>query len=440
MPSPLYHALNHALTWTLTPLAVGYLRYRRRRGKEDPFRFRERQGVPSAARPCGPLVWVHAASVGEATAILGLVDRLLLSRSELSILVTTGTVTSADLLGTRLPARARHQFVPADLPQWVARFLEYWRPDLALWVESELWPNLVLQTHAHGVPMVLVNGRLSARSYRRWRWWPSLIKSVLSAFNLCLAQDENQAARFRTLGAREVDTVGDLKAAAAALPFDSRELLRLRGWIGSRPVWLAASTHLGEEEIAARAHRSLAIQHPDLLTIIAPRHPARGDAICTMLTAEGLRITQRSRCPSLTRETDVYVADTMGELGVFYRAAGIAFIGGSLVAKGGHNPLEAARLDCAVLHGPDMSNCTAMAAALAAAGAGETVTDAETLAQAVSALLADPRLRASRAAAGARAAAAGLGVLDAVLERLAPWLDRLAPAQDATEPRRALPA
>jgi 3-deoxy-D-manno-octulosonic-acid transferase len=432
--------LYRTLTWPLAPLAIAYLRQRRQRGKEDAIRFRERQGVASAPRPCGSLIWIHAASVGEATAILRLIDRLLQSRPALEILVTTGTVTSADLLEKRLPARARHQFVPADLPHWIARFLDHWRPDLALWVESELWPNLVLATHARGIPMVLVNGRLSERSYRRWRLWPGLIGPVLGAFNLCLTQDGDQAARFRLLGARQVGTVGDLKAAALALPIDPSDLSQLRRWIGSRPVWLAASTHAGEEQIAAQVHRHLAAEHSSLLTIIVPRHPARGDTIRAMLTAEGLRIACRARQEPVTHETDIYLADTMGELGLFYGLAGIAFIGGSLVAKGGHNPFEAARLGCAILHGPDMSNCAGMAAALAAGGAAETVTGAEALAQAISALLIDSALRAERAAAGARVAAASLGILDTVLEGLAPWLDRLAPVQDVAEPLRSLRA
>jgi 3-deoxy-D-manno-octulosonic-acid transferase len=425
-----------AFTRQLAPLAAIYLAQRRRRGKEHPIRFHERRGLASASRPDGPLVWIHAASVGEATAVLGLIEHLLDRRPDLEILVTTGTVTSARLLETRLPARARHQFVPADLPSWTARFLRHWRPDLALWVESELWPNLVFATHARGIPMVLINGRLSARSYRGWRRWPGLIGPVLSAFDLCLAQDRHQAERFRSLGARHVAAVGDLKVTAPALPCDGFELSGLREVIGSRPLWLAASTHAGEEEIAARVHHDLAAQYSELLTIIVPRHPARGDAIGAMLAGQGLRSARRAFGDPLTRDTQVYLADTMGELGVFYRLAGIAFVGGSLVAKGGHNPFEPARLGCAVLHGPDMSNCAAMAEALAAANAAQTVSGDAALTQAVSALLADPRLRAERAAAAARVAAAGLGVLDAVLERLAPWLDRLAPVRDLAPPPR----
>ena len=432
--------LYRGLTRALAPFVIIYLSRRRRLGKEDAGRLHERRGLPGATRPPGALIWVHAASVGEATAVLGLIERILERRPGIEVLLTTGTVASARLLASRLPERARHQFAPVDLPRWVTRFLDHWRPDLALWVESELWPNLVLMTHARDIPMVLVNGRLSARSYRGWRRWPGLIGPVLGAFDLCLAQDETQAARLRSLGAPEVVSIGDLKAAAGALPVDPSELDRLRRRIGARPRWLAASTHSGEEEIAARVHQELAAAHPGLLTIIVPRHPARGDEIAGMLTLRGLQVARRACGEPPTGDTDVYLADTIGELGLFYRLAGIGFVGGSLVAKGGHNPFEAARLDCAVLHGPDMSNCTGMAAALAAAGATQTVADARALARAISALLRDRRLRAERAAAGASVAAAGLGVLDDVLGLLARWLDPLAPMHEAGEPPRSLRA
>jgi 3-deoxy-D-manno-octulosonic-acid transferase len=432
------------LYWTLTqplaPPARLLLDWRRRRGKEDPLRIRERLGIPGCDRPPGSLVWIHAASVGEATAVLSLIERLLEERPGLEILVTTGTVASARLLAERLPRRARHQFAPVDLPGWVARFLDHWRPDLALWVESELWPNLVLATHARGIPMLLINGRLSARSYARWRRWPGMIRPMLGAFALCFAQDAEQADRFRCLGAKDVADIGDIKAAAGPLPFDEGELRRLREQIGRRPTWLAASTHPGEEGAAAAVHRRLSPSRPGLLTVIAPRHPARADAVAAMLAGRGLRVARRARGEPIAADTEIYLADTMGELGLFYRLAGIAFIGGSLVRKGGHNAFEAARLHCAILHGPDMSNGAAMAAALAAGGASETVADADSLAQSLSRLLVDPALRARRAAAGARVAAAGLGVLDTVLDRLAPLLDPLAPRQDEADPRRPMRA
>jgi 3-deoxy-D-manno-octulosonic-acid transferase len=419
--------LYRALTWPLPPLAILYLNRRERQGKEDRRRLGERRGFTDAIRPPGPLIWVHAASVGEATSMLALIERLLQTRPNLEILVTTGTVASARLLDNRLPERARHQFVPADLRRWISRFLDHWRPDLAIWVESELWPNLVLTAHARSIPMVLVNGRLSAGSYARWQRWPGLIGPMLGAFALCLAQDDEQAERLRRLGGRRLACIGDLKAAGAPLPVDSAERHRLSNQIGPRPVWLAASTHPGEEEIAASVHCQLAARHPGLLTIIAPRHPGRSAAIGEMLAVRGLRVARRAAAEAITVDTEIYIADTMGELGLFYSLAGIAFVGGSLARKGGHNPFEPARLDCAVLLGPDIGNCAAMAAALAACGASETVTDAEGLAHAVSGLLGDRRLRADRAAAGKSVAAVGSGVVDAVLERLAPWLDPIAP-------------
>lgn len=427
-------SVYRALTLPLAPLVRLYLRRRCRRGKEDRARLGERRGVSGAPRPPGPLVWIHAASIGEATAVLGLIERLLAARPQLEILLTTGTVASAQLLAERLPMRARHQYAPVDLPRWVDRFLDHWRPDIALWVESELWPNLVLATRARGIPMILVNGRLSEGSYRRWQRWPGLIRPMLGAFAQCLAQDPDQAERLRLLGGRHVAALGDLKAAGHPLPVELPELRRLQRQVGGRPVWVAASTHPGEEEIAVAAHRDLAVAHRGLLTIIAPRHAARGDAVAAILAGRGLAVARRSHSESITPDTEIYLADTMGELGLFYRLAGIAFIGGSLTARGGHNPFEAARLRCAVLHGPDMRNCASMAAALAAAGASQTVAGPEDLAAAVSLLLSDPTLRRARAEAAARAATAGEGVLDAVLAQLSPWLDRIAPMPDLLLP------
>jgi 3-deoxy-D-manno-octulosonic-acid transferase len=420
-------ALYRALTTLGTPLITAYLKTRRLHGKEDRERFAERLGIASQERPPGPLVWLHAASIGEATSVLALIERILDERPGVHILLTTGTVTAARLLEPRLPRGALHQFVPADLPGAVARFLDHWRPDLALWVESELWPNLILTTRRRGIPMVLLNARLSARSHARWRTWTGLARPMLASFALCLAQDEVQAARFRDLGAPEVSSVGDLKAAAKALPADAASLDALRRQVGDRPCWIAASTHEGEDAVAITVHRRIAARHARLLTVVAPRHPARAGEVASLAAANGLRVARRSRGETLGADTDVYLADTFGELGLFYSLAGIAFVGGSLVDKGGHNPFEAARLDCAVLFGPHTANCAAMADALVAAGAAEIVSDTDALAVAVTRLLDNPPLRCERAKHAARVAAEGLGSLDAVLVRLAPWLGHIAP-------------
>ena len=425
-------ACYRALSVAAGPLVGLYLKLRLARGKEDRLRAGERRGIAGRPRPPGPLLWVHAASVGEAVSMLSLIDRLLVERPRLSVLVTTGTVSSARLLANRLPPdRAWHQYVPIDRPSYVRRFLAHWRPDLAIWVESELWPNLVTETRARAIPLLLLNGRMSERSFRGWQRFPGLIGPILASFDLCLAQDAIQADRFARLGAPDATTVGDLKAAAAPLPVDEAAFAELAAALGERPRWLAASTHEGEEEAASFAHRALRLSAGGLLTIIAPRHPARAEAIHAQLAAQGLRVARRSRGEPVTAATEIYLADTVGEVGLFYRLAGIAFVGGAFARKGGHNPLEAALLDCAILHGPDMSNCAAIARALAGAGATLTVSDGPSLAAAVGRLLADPVERAARAGAAAGVAAHNRDVIDAVMARLAPWLDRLAPDEAA---------
>ncbi len=427
-------AAYRGLTTLIGPLLPLYLAARRARGKEDGARFAERRGHAAAARPPGPLAWMHAASVGEAVSLLSLIDRLSRERPTLNLLVTTGTVTSARLLESRLPAdQARHQFVPVDRPLYVRRFLDHWRPDLAIWVESELWPNLVAATQARGIPTVLLNGRMSQRSYERWRRWPGLITPLLGRFALCLAQDSAQAARLNELGARGAGTVGNLKSAAAPLPADAHELARLGGEIDARPRWLAANTHPGEEEAAAAAHRKLQPRHPDLLTIIAPRHPGRAGDIAAALRSQGLTVARRSQGETITPDVAVYLADTLGEMGVFYRLADIAFIGGSLTPMGGHNPLEAALLGCAILHGRDMSNCIATVEELAAAGGATAVGGVDELAGALDRLLADPIERRRRGRAAGAVATRDNGVLDNVLGRLAPLLDAIAPLRGKSD-------
>ena len=421
--------LYRGLTAAAAPFVLVYLKSRQRRGKEDTARFTERLGIPGGKRPDKPIVWMHAASIGEATSALALIERILAERPGLEILITTGTVTAARLLETRLPSGARHQFVPADLPHAVGRFLDHWRPSLAVWIESELWPNLVLMTRRRNIPMLLLNARLSARSHARWRAVPGLARPIIGSFALCLAQDKLQCARLRELGAADVASVGDLKSAAKPLPTDAGAVAALAAQIGGRPRWLAASTHPGEDEIAAGVHPSLAAAHPGLLTIVAPRHPVRGDAIAAMAEARGLRVARRSRGEPVTAAVDFYLADTFGELGMLYSLAGIAFIGGSLVEIGGHNPFEAARFDCAILLGPHTANCAAMVDALVSAQAAEIVAGEEALAGALSRLLGDPALRAEHAGRAACVAAGGLGTLDAVMERLAPWLDSVAPRE-----------
>jgi len=406
------------------------LALRRLRGKEDRERMGERLGRAGRPRPDGPLVWLHGASVGEALSALPLIERLLANHQTLNVLLTTGTVTSARLMAERLPPRAIHQYVPVDIPGAVDRFLDHWRPDLALWLESELWPNLVARTARRGVPMVLVNGRLSARSFARWQRAPRFAGALLGAFQRCLAQSEADAKRLAALGAKNVASPGNLKFASAPLPADPQVLSEIKRMLGARPTWIAASTHPGEEAIVAEAHTRLRKRHDTLLTIIAPRHPARGAALAVELTGSGLRVAQRSGGDAPDAASDIYLADTLGELGLFYRLAPIAFVGGSLVPHGGQNLLEPGQLDCAILHGPAVSNFAPIATAMANAGAATTVNDAASLADAVDALLSDKAKRQAQARAAADVAAGEAGVLDRIMEALAPSLAALAGGKD----------
>jgi 3-deoxy-D-manno-octulosonic-acid transferase len=417
--------LYRALTTWGGPLIQVYLGRRLKAGKEDPHRFNERLGIAAMPRPDGRLIWLHGASVGEAMSLLVLIDRLRRTVPQASILVTTGTVTSARLLSERLPQGAVHQYVPVDRIAYVRRFLDHWRPDLALWAESEFWPNLISETARRGTPLILVNGRISPSSLKGWSRAPKFIASLLGGFRLCLGQTEGDAERLRILGAADARSVGNLKFAAEPLPADDAALAELRAATEGRPLWLAASTWSGEEDIAWQAHRRLAGAHPGLLTIVVPRHPTRGAEIADHLKAQGARVKRRAAGELPDAATDLYVADTMGELGLFFTLAPIVFMGKSLTSDGGQNLLEPARLDCAILHGPQMTNFQEMSARMDDGGAALPVADAASLGDAVGRLLADPsetKALADRAQAFARAEA---GVIDHLMTELAPYLDAL---------------
>jgi len=398
------------------------LNARLRAGKEDSARLSERFGVASAPRPPGPLLWIHAASNGEARSALGLLGRLLDGNPDLHVLFTTFTLTSARMLAETLPRRARHQFVPLDVPAWIDRFLDHWRPDAAFWIEGELWPNLIARTAARGVPMAFVNARISPRSFARWRRAGVWARPPLDAFGICLAQSPADAERLAALGAPSPRFVGHLKFDAAELQADATALQEVRHAITGRPVWLAASTREGEEEIVIDAHRRLASAWPDLLTVLVPRHARRGDEIAGLLERNALPFARRSRGDVPAARHAVYLADTMGELGLFYRLAPIAFVGASLVARGGQNPIEAAQLGCAICFGPHMTNCRDIADALIAAGAAVEVRDAADLATRVAHMLSDGGARERSGIAAREVAATGRGATERVLEALQPVL------------------
>jgi 3-deoxy-D-manno-octulosonic-acid transferase len=420
---PLALSLYRSGSGLAVPLAPLLLAERARRGKEDRKRLGERRGETTRQRPRGRLAWLHGASVGETMALLPLVERLI--ERGVSVLVTSGTVTSARLLERRLPPGAVHQFVPLDFAPYARRFLDHWRPDLALVAESELWPNLILEADARRIPLVLVNGRMSERSYRRWQKLGDSIAALLGRFTLCLAQSPADAQRYAALGAPHVGVAGNLKYDVPPLPADPLKLSALRGLVGGRPVWVAASTHPGEEQAILGVHKVLGPRFPGLLTIIVPRHPQRGEEVAALASAASLRASRRSANAPPDGRTEVYVADTMGELGLFYRLAPLVFMGGSLVPHGGQNPIEPAKLGAAILHGTHVHNFTDVYATLDQAGGAVPVSSGEDLARLLERLMRDgPAARAL-----ARRATDSVGSLSGassrIMTEIEPLLQRL---------------
>lgn len=384
--------LYKLLTAISGPILLLLLKTRLKTGKEDPARLPERRGKANINRPDGQLIWIHAASVGEAQSALILLERFNAANKSLNFLVTSGTVTSATLMAKRLPQNALHQFYPLDHPKWVSYFLDHWKPDLALWMESELWPNMLGAIKKNNIPAILVNARLSDRSYKRWKLASCSIKKILSAFNLILAQTDKDSSRYQSLKHNNVKTTGNIKYSAALLPFNQDDLDALKLATKSRKIWLYASTHEGEEELACRVHTDLKEKYPGILTIIVPRHPERRDKIEQTCKIMGLNTTLRGDAKTLPDDqTNIYIADTLGELGLFYRLSRIAMIGRSFShdGGGGHNPIEAGQLDCAVLSGPHVQYQKEMFDDMGAANAVSTVTSEDELLQTLNKLLSD---------------------------------------------------
>jgi len=375
------------------PVLRGMLKSRVRQGKEIASRLAERRGVASIARPDGRLIWIHAASVGETMSVLAVIEAL---AGHAHVLLTTGTVTSAKIAAERLPPHACHQFVPLDVPAWVETFLRHWHPDCAVLVESEIWPNMLRLTDSHGIPRLLINASFSPRSAARWQKLLPHAGILIYGFRYVHVQSSQDAETFRRFGNAGILEWGNLKYAAPPLPYEETHFLALQSQIRG-PVWLAASTHPGEEDIVIAAHQLLLVRFPALVTIIVPRHPERGASFPFPRRSLG----------QVPLPGQVYVADTLGELGLFYRSSPFAFIGGSLVSVGGHNLAEAAGLGIPTITGPYTAEISDQVAKLRACGALVQVRDAAALAAAVATWLDDPSA-ARRAGAAAKTAFAGL--------------------------------
>ncbi len=424
--------LYQFLSRWMGPLATHTLKKRLQKGKEDPARIDERRGLASKPRPDGKLIWIHGASVGESLSILPLIERLHELLPHCHFLVTSGTITSAQLMAERLPECATHQYVPVDHPTYVNNFLDHWKPDIGLFVESEIWPNLISLTKTRNIPMALINGRMSPKSYKNWLQRRDAIAQMLKSFSVIMGQDTQNAQRLAELARRPVPMLGNLKMAAPKLPVDEEKRAVFSKHIQARPHWLAASTHEGEEEAILDVHQRVARKFPDLFTFIVPRHPNRGKEVAQLAEAKNITYALRSTGQAITPQTSVYIADTMGELGIFYRLSDISFVGGSLVEIGGHNPLEPARLGSAILYGPHIFNFEDVYKAMRGSGGTALVRNERDLAASLIRLLTDDVTRASMAqAAEGWAETNASEVLDKITEALDTLLQPLMDAPRA---------
>jgi 3-deoxy-D-manno-octulosonic-acid transferase len=424
VPRTLPLAIYAAASGLLEPLAPALLRRRARAGREDPARLGERLGRTAAARPDGPLVWLHGVSVGESLSLLPLIAELRARRPELQVLVTSGTVTSAQVMAGRLPAGVIHQFAPVDAPGAAARFLDHWRPGAALFVESELWPNLIVAAKARGLRLALLSARITEHSAQGWRRAPATARALLGAFDLILPQDAATADRLARLGGA-VGPHLNLKLVGDAPPVEATTVAALRAGLAGRKAVLAASTHPGEEPLIAEAFRTATAEGAPAVLILAPRHPDRGPQLADDLAAMGFAAARRAAGEALGADTTLYVADTLGELGAFYSVADAVVMGGSFVpGVGGHNPLEAARLEAAIVTGPHVFNARQIYDELFADAAAIGAADMDALARHIRGLLANPVIaRRIGEAAGAYAGRQG-----AALKAAMPLIEPLLPA------------
>lgn len=419
---PLSLRLYRGTAALLEPVAAGLLVWRRGRGKEDATRMAERRGYPGVNRPAGRLIWLHGASVGETMALTPLVARL--QARGLNVLVTSGTVTSANLLARRLPAQVIHQYLPLDVPRYMRRFLDYWRPEIGLICESEIWPNLMIEAGRRDIPLVMVNGRMSERSHGRWSRMPRAARALMAGFEICLAQSRGDGQRLSDLGAPRVSLVGNLKFDVPPPPAAASTLAMLDGLVAGRPLWLAASTHPGEEEQILDVHARLRASLPGLLTIIVPRHPARGMEIERMAQDRGFGAGRRAAGLDPDSAIEVYVADTLGETGLFFRLASVVFMGATLVPNGGHNPIEPAKLGAAIVHGPHVANASDVFAALDESGGAVAIENEEGLARVVYYWLSDPKAARQAARAASITVEELGGALHRTLQAIEPLLMR----------------
>ena len=411
--------IYNTLITILYPLVIkGYINKRKQIGKEDVARFNERVGRPKMKRPEGKLFWLHGASVGESVSMLPLINKILETYKDAHVMVTTGTVTSADVMQKRLPERAFHQFIPIDNPIFTTRFIRHWQPDVALWFESEFWPAVLSSIKRKNIPLILINGRISNKTFKRWQQFDFICKELLGCFNFCLGQSEEDAYRLKALGAKETACLGNLKYAGLPLPIDENAKNELLLQIGDRKIWLASSTHDDEEVRIAKVHKRLKEKFSDLLTIIVPRHPNRGQPVADEIQKLGLQTALRSKGEKITPKTDVYIGDTIGEMGLWYDIAKIVFIGGSLIPHGGQNFIEPSRVRDAVIVGPHMHNFTDAMSRAKKADAIMQVCDTAEMQELLTELLSNESLLEAKCSLAYNWAASETKVLEGIMDKI----------------------
>ncbi|MBO4294929.1 MAG: 3-deoxy-D-manno-octulosonic acid transferase [Alphaproteobacteria bacterium] len=416
--------LYKAVLAIMYPLALNrYIEKRKKNGKEDVARFHERLGKAVLPRPKGTLIWMHGASVGEAVSMLPLIKTLLQIYPDLHILVTTGTVTSADIMAKRLPDRAFHQYFPLEHPLYAARFIRHWKPNLVLWFESEFWPCMLSTIKKRNTPLILINGRISNKSFRRWQQFEFAIHPILDCFTLCLGQSDEDTRRLQALGAKNTASLGNLKYAGLPLPVDEKKKALLAEQLNNRPKWLVSSTHDDEESKIGRFLKDLEAKVPNLITVIVPRHPERGVEIKEKLAHDyGLKVALRSQNEPIEKETEVYVADTIGELGIFYELINIVFVGGSLISHGGQNFMEPSRYRDATIVGPHMFNFSDAMNRARKANAVMEVNDVLELMDIVQKLLTSPEFLEEKRTLAYNWATSEAKVLNGIVEKIKDYI------------------
>lgn len=419
-----FHRIYILLGYLFLPLLWLFLQTRLIRKKEILARISERYGKPTLKRPKGPLLWLHGASVGESLSALPLLERLQKLYPDLNILVTSGTVSSSKILKKRLPPGIMHQFLPMDILIYVKRFLNHWKPNLVFWLESELWPNHLLNLKKQNIPVILVNARLSDTAYNKWSSYKFIISPLLNCFSLCLSSSQSVAKKLKMLGKQEVKTPGNLKYTAGPLPVDTESLAHMKRVLKGRPIWVASSTHPGEEKIFIETHKFLKKYIPNLLTIVIPRHPERRKEISEEIKNNNLNFALRSLDHDPCNQTDIYIADTLGELGLFFRLTNIVVLGGSFVPVGGHNPLEPAFFHNTIIWGPHMFNFLEIEKTFLKNKAAYKIPNTKKLNATLLELLSNAEKRTTMGKKSKQVLKEKIGVLSKTLKYLCPFIEK----------------